>query len=370
MQIEISKKELSNELAVMKKVTNGRHNLPVCGNAAITILHQAVIFQATNLETAYVSTLGGYCNVNSHYDPANSITIPISNFMKAVKAVPKKQDAVSIAILYDPEGFPWGLKINDTISIVGMSFDNFPMLPKMPQTVTGYSVLSQGNLSKVSVINGAAGERRAHIRGLYLDFKNGQIVSTDGHRLNMAAMPETAPYDNVLMPKSAANLLLCPQLKNSIGNLMIGKQDVFVRTGNGYITSRILEGQFPDYLNLFRFAAYENILSVSDKTELVETIKEAGAILDQEYWQIGISLNAKCEITAVNPNIGEFSKLVKDFTYAGETFKAYFNPGFILDALNCLDEKGANLYFRDKEHPVIIQAPDENFQAIIMPSRD
>ena len=368
MQIEISKKELSNELAIMKKVTNGRHNLPICGNTAITILSQGVIFQATNLETAYVSSLGGYCNVNAHYDPANSITIPINNFMKAVNAVPKKQDTVSIATLYD-NGQPWGLKINDTISIVGMSFDDFPMLPKMPQTVTGYSVLGQGNLSKVSSVGHKSDDLRAHIRGLYLDFKNGQIVSTDGNRLNMAAMPETAPYDNVLMPKSAANLLLCPQLKNSIGNLMIGKQDVFVRTGNGYITSRILEGQFPDYVELFRLADYENILSVSDKTELVETIKEAGAILDQNYWSIGISLNAKCEITAANPNIGEFSKQVKDFTYAGETFKAYFNPGFILDALNCLDEKGANLYFRDKEHPVIIQAPDENFQAIIMPSR-
>ncbi len=377
MQITLDKKSLVNELTVMKKIAGQRSNLAICNNVATTITSQGVIFQVTNLETAYVTTMGGYCKVDANYDPANSITIPVSNLMRAVKAVPKKQDTVSLAFIYDDSedgaAEPWGMKINDTISIVGRTIQDFPEFPAFPHTLTSYPVFTQSNLKKISGINAAADEKRAHITGLFLDFQNSNLAKTDGNRLNVVDMAanNNVPYDNTLMPVKVVDCLLSPQLNNRIGNVTVKDQHLYVETGyNSYLTTRILEGEFPEqYLEIVDSAGHDSILSVADKTELIETILEAYTITDEDYRFMHLHLNDKCKITTTNPNIGEFSKHVENFTYAGESIEIGLNPRYVVEALNCLDETGANLFFRGADHALIIPSPDETFVAAIMPTR-
>ena len=383
MQITANKKSLVNKLTVIKKIAGKKSNLHITQNVLITIGNGRVMFQATDLENGYVSVMGE--NPYKLYDvPGETVLTPVANLLKAVKAVPKKQETVSLEVVTENGGPPY-LLVNGTISIVACGNpDDFPELPKFPHkslaypkywdqdNTRGYDILTKNNLSQVSGVNGAADEKRAYITGMFFDFENMNLVSTDGNRLHVSDMPNNngLPYDeNILVPKSFIGLLLDAKLKNQIGNFTYdGNRYVFVEIDNGYVYTRILEGEYPDYVEFMKdIDRTDNILAVSDKAELVETIKEANAITNQEYKGIVINLNAKCQITSVNPEIGEFKKLVKDFTYAGDDLKICLTPEHLLHAFECTNDKGANVYFRSEDHSVFITSADETFTAAVMP---
>ena len=385
MKITVNKKQLIDELTIAKKITSGAKNLAILSSAIITITPQSVYIETTDLENARVGIIGEnpYRIYNTpKYHP--SILVPVEPFMKAVKAIPKKCESVSLEILENGN-----FKINDRITIeCGQSLDDYPVTPDFPHRgfavqdfpksqPRGFKVFDSKILSQVLASrSGGKDERRSHIIGLYLDFKSGEVAGTDGNRLHISKMLNghgAGLYEEgVIIPRTFANLLMSPQLKNDIGNLTITDQYAFVETGtNGFVYTRLLEGEYPDYHSIWRESSFTNVLSVQDKQILIESIKEASAIMSQDYWSINFNLGSGFEIASVNPEIGKFDMVLENehYAYVGSDIDAWFNPSMLIAAINATEDKGVNAYFRDAENPIWIQSNDRSFNAFVMPIR-
>jgi len=382
-KIVVDRKRLEQKLAVLKKLAGRKTSLEIldCVFLAITDDNQ-LLMQATDLETAYMTQIQGIeteadenpyrGKPTRHYripvTMPNRMCIPVAKLMAAVKAVPKKQKAISIEVLENC----WH-RINGTISMVGMDPDDFPDIPDMQYGVY-HKVFDVDNLDQVLCVAGNKDDRRAHIMGALLNFRTGEMVKTDGSRLHVSKMG-TAPYDNTLVPGPGLQFLTVKGVKEHIGNVRVAGKYIFVNLDDdSYVAIRLLEGQYP---------LYEEIVNTRDrditghimalgKKDLMETIKEAMAITSDNYPAVILNLNGEVNVKSHNPNIGEFLKTVPGrIKYVGEPVEVAFHPGYILAALDQIpsDETFGIQITQDNEGPCIFGSETVGFKAAIMPMR-
>ena len=362
----VNRKEFEAELTIAKKIMAGKTHLAIISNVVLSFLPESMVIQATNLEHAYFGVTGKPINRKFRVSAdAPKVLVSLDRLMRVVKAIPKKTTEFPLEITWDGEG----LKVNGTTTIVqGGMYNDYPCLPKLPWGLS-YNLLSY---EKINQVNGIPfnDDRREHIRCLYVNGPAGHLVSTDGSRLYIVTIPKAADMKPFFLPKKTAAILTCSQLKAKIGAVRIDKLNAYIETGNGFISVRLPEGQFPDYGCIIPERDPVAVVSTADKQDVIDVMMEAAAILNDNYKGVVITGNGALTITATNPDSGEFQKDVsKDFTYAGAQFEFALNQAFIIDACKSIQDKGVNMYVWGNEYPAVFESAGGDFKAVIMPMR-
>jgi len=365
-QIIVNRKELEHELAIAKKIIAGKHNLSIIENVVLSFMPDSLAIQSTNLEHSYLGVIGKPIN-RKYRLPGKSkkILISIDRITRIIKAIPKKITEIPLEITWDGDG----LLVNGTTTIVsGGKYDDYPILPKLPWG-RSHNLLSYEKIEQVNSIP-ASDDKRAHIISLYVNGPAGHLVSTDGSRLYIANIPKAAHMKPFLLPKNTASILISPQLKNEIGNVRINESYVFIETGHGFMSVRILEGEFPDYNRIMPDHDPVAIISTPDKKDLIDIMAEAAAILNQNYSGVTFSSDNNLVVTAINPDCGEYKKDISaEFTYVGASFEMSFNQTFVVDACKSIKDKGINMYIWGNEYPAAFESAAGDFKALLMPMR-
>ncbi len=367
MEIKVDRKELERELTIAKKIIGGRTNLAICQSVLLTLYDGGVAIQSTNLSRAYVGIVGDPLHSYWIPDNADKIAIDLTRLMKVVKAIPKKQATVPFEITWDGDG----ILVNNTTTIVSAGrAKDYPTLPHFPQS-RSYNLLSYDALNQTNAIGGCKDDRRCHINHLYADTENGRLASTDGSRLYTMAIPIEPTLKPFMIEKDAASILCTPQLRDHIGKVRVSKDNLFVDTGNGYLSVSIpIDAEFPDIGMLIEYFNQDPdaIISMPDKQTMVDALNEAGGILGDGYKGIILEANGTVAITATNPDAGEFSKdITADVTKCGIDFEMAYNPKFIIDICKQIADTGINFLFPGQDQPLLVKSEINGFQAVIMP---
>ena len=381
--MKINRKELERELAILKKLTSKRHNLHICESTLMSFMTDQVGFQATDLSTTYTGFVGEGAtkNYENKVPPGTpQILISVSKLMKAVKAIPKKIDEVSLEVVDEGNC----LLVNGTITIAaGGKIEDYPDIPELltrwfyfPYLLKGrsYDLLTYDKLLQASsALKPDKDEKRMHVTNLLFDTENGNIVSTDGNRLNVVKIPVAKDVKPFMMHKDVVQLLSIPQLRSEIGAISNDERHVFVRTGHGFISLRQTdEVNYPDYLDLLGYFqdGPNAVLATHDKQLFVDVLIEANGILSEDYRGVTLNMHDRVLINAVNPDVGEFNKDVSDdFTYTGDDIEVAINPVFFIEACKQLPDTGLNVQLLDNEKLIMIESIDKEFTALIMPIR-
>uniref|UniRef100_A0A6M3ILF6 Putative DNA polymerase n=1 Tax=viral metagenome TaxID=1070528 RepID=A0A6M3ILF6_9ZZZZ len=364
----VNRKDLEKELAIAKKVIGTGCNLSICQSVMLTFLtDNGLALECTNLEHAYMGVIGTQLNRKYRLPlMAKRILINVDRLKRVVSAISKKTTEISLEIAWDEDG----LLVNGTTTIVrGGLITDYPDLPKLPWGKS-YNLLSCDNLNQVNSI--PASDERAHIISLYVDTKTGHIVSTDGSRLYIVqtlSIPNLKPF---MILKNTAKILTTPQLKNEIGNVRVDDRHAFIETGHGFIAVRLLDGDFPDYESVIDIINRDPVavISTCDKQSMIDVMAEAAGILDNNYRGVTFESEGGITVSASNPDFGTFEKDISaDFTFAGDEIKLAFNPGYMVDACNHIQDKGLNVLFYGEDSPAIAESANGDFRAVIMPIR-
>ena len=365
----VNRKELEKELAIAKKIIGTGCNLIICQSVMLTFLtDNGLALECTNLEHAYMGVIG--IQLNHKYrlpSMAKKILVNIDRLKRVVSAIPKKTTEIPLEITWDENG----LLVNGTTTIVcGGRIDDYPDLPKLPWG-RSYNLLSYDKLSQINSIP-ASDDKRDHIISLYVDTKTGHIVSTDGSRLYIVqtlSIPHLKPF---MILKNTAKILTTPQLKNEIGNVRVDDRNAFIETGHGFIAVRLLDGDFPDYESVIDIINSDPVavISTCDKQSMIDVMAEAAGILDNNYRGVTFESEGGIIVSATNPDFGEFEKDISaDFTFAGDKIRMAFNPSYMVDACNHIQDKGLNVLFYGENYPAIAESANGDFRAVIMPMR-
>jgi DNA polymerase-3 subunit beta len=196
------------------------------------------------------------------------------------------------------------------------------------------------------------------------------LVATDSYRLAVREVQATGDGEaRALVPERAlaeAGRAAGGVEKGQV-EVVIGDAQAAFRVGTLRMTSRLIEGEFPNYRQLLPEPG-QNHLSTG-RTELLEAVRRVG-LLARESSPVRLELNALgVRLTSSSPDLGGAVEAVEG-AYEGEDLTVAFNPGYLGDGLSAPTSEKVTVELRDGLKPALVRGEGEDaFTYLVMPVR-
>jgi DNA polymerase III subunit beta len=215
-------------------------------------------------------------------------------------------------------------------------------------------------------------EARPILTGVLLEVSREGLtmVATDSYRLSVRELTATAEQEaRALIPERAlteAGRAAASEEKGDV-ELFIDQGQVGFRVGPLTLTSRLIEGEFPNYRQLLP-ERYESRLVVS-RQQLVDAVRRVG-LLARESSPVKMEFNALgVRLSSSSPDLGGAVEVV-EAKFEGEEITAAFNPTYLMDGLAATVGEQAQVEVRDGLKPALIRGEGESsFIYLVMPVR-
>lgn len=365
MEINIRQDKLSKALNnVSKVVSSSRAILPILNNVLIRVNDKQVTFITTNLDMAMVSYIPSPSSENG------AITVPARLLADFVSNLPKGEnvkitaDGTQVVI----QAGEYNSQINGAVA------DDFPELPeidesKMTRVKVGVEDFKD-SLTQVMVATSNDTTRPA-LTGVYFNTYEGGLyfAATDGYRLAERKVVEKIESEITAIVPAASLRSVMGLLTEDIEDveILFDESQVRFRLGDIEVTSKLIEGSFPDYRQLI---PKESEIEIElNKDELTRVTKLAALFAKEVGGSITCVADSEkkiFEVASVANELGKNSSGIKaEITTDG---KITLNSRFLLDALNVLDEKKIQFKFSNNLNPIILKAVGkDNYIHIVMP---
>jgi DNA polymerase-3 subunit beta len=147
----------------------------------------------------------------------------------------------------------------------------------------------------------------------------------------------------------------------------VGQNQVVFELNGTTLSSRLLDGQFPNYRQLLP-ESVEHELRIAT-TELTEVVRRI-SLLAQKNTPLRLGFReGELAVSAHTPDVGEASETIP-VPFHGEPFEIGFNPEFLRDGLESLESDELVLKLISPLRPGLIESPESgDFVYLIMPIR-
>jgi DNA polymerase-3 subunit beta len=249
--------------------------------------------------------------------------------------------------------------------------DDFPRLPDVSSAET-FPVARETFLATTLRVSRAASrdESRPVLTGILVRFQAGKIVmaATDSYRL---AVKETAleggPADlEAIVPARA--LLELGRVAGSSDTIQLGLQEnhVLFGTENAWLTTRRIDGQFPDYTQLLP-ESFEHEVTLP-RDEFLEVVRRV-AVMAQRNSPLRLRFaEGELTVSAQTQDIGEARESMP-VQFAGEPLEMGFNAEFLREGIESVETEDVDLKLISPLRPGLIRSEADDFWYLIMPIR-
>ncbi len=363
MKIEVIKNKLQEILNKAERLAGKHLSLPILSHVLLIVKKGTLTIRATNLDMGVEYTIPvkvereGECAV-----PAGVFSSFISN-LGNVKAV--VLDVVDGKLTISTEG--------SKAVIHGGNSDDFPTIPKAEGVSFSMNpqMISKG--FKAVHYAGALGNLKPELSSVYLFHDNEELVfvATDSFRLAEKRTPfkkASSAFQSILIPiKNVTEFIRILEEEKEEIKVSVGKGQISIE-GNGLlVTSRLVEGSFPDYQQIMpkEFKAEAVVL----KEDLLSALKLTTLFSDR-FNQLRVLLDPKkklFEFSARTGDLGESSSTLPS-AITGESLQSNFNHRYIADCLNTLSSDSVVFRFSGENKPLLISGVgDTSFRYLVMP---
>jgi DNA polymerase III subunit beta len=364
MEVTVTQENLSFALSNTSRLASNKAGLPILANILLRTDGSRLLVATTNLEVASSHRIG------AKIIKPGSITVPAKLLSEFIQNVSKGQITLTATNtkLHITAG-------NSSSTINGVDDDEFPELPTIDdKQAVSYSLATDDFKQAVSqtVIAASSDSTRPVLTGVYWHSfeSNLYIAATDGYRLTERKVVETSSDVAAVIPASTLQEVL-RTLRDDMNELevLFDETQVTFRLAEVEITSRLIDGNFPDYRQLIP-AASESSFTLK-RTDLMRVIKIAGLFARESGGGITLTLDAETSqvtIHSIASEIGENSSEV-DVESNGESGSVSLNSRYLVDALNAVTADKVTFGFSGKLAPCVLTESIKQpvYKHIIMP---
>jgi DNA polymerase III subunit beta len=252
------------------------------------------------------------------------------------------------------------------------AIDDFPRHPEFASEAVTLPVESFGVALRQVARAASSDESRPLLTGVLMAAEDDglRLVATDSYRLAVRDLPGTTVLDagrRVLVPSRALNELARLVTSADQITLLLGEREVTFAVGSAQLSTRLIEGEFPNYRQLIP-QHYPNRLTV-DREALLDAIGRV-KLLARDSTPIRLSMSVDgLELTATTQDIGQASESL-DAKYEGAEMVVAFNPDYLSAGVDAVTSEEIVLETTDALKPAVLRAADTNdFVYLLMPVR-
>jgi len=362
MNIECTKDKLVYAIGKAEKVTSKNITLPVLSCILLEAENSILTIRATNLDIGL------------------EIKIPVKMKEPGIIAVPGTILNNFISSLSDKnitlESKDGNLKITTNQSkstLKTFSHEDFPTIPKISNEhsiqlnsknfVKGLkSVFYSSSISSIRPVLGS----------VMVDSLEDNIVfaATDSFRLaeKKINVKKHKEFNQILIPfKNVGEIIRIFDDYNGDFDVFINQNQISFSYSDFYLTSRIVDGNFPNYEELIPKDIKTEVILL--KQDFINNLRISN-IFSNKFNQVTFSILPKDKIfrvTTKNADIGESLNNI-EAVVKGNELQVSFNYKYIVDCFQSIDSDSVSLSFFDENKPMIIRGvSDKTFTYIVMP---
>lgn len=255
---------------------------------------------------------------------------------------------------------------------------DFPRLPFAgPEGAPGEAVtLAGAELAEAlrQVVRAAsADDARPILTGVLMTAESGglRLVATDSYRLAVRDLPGTTVLgegQQVLVPSKALSELQRLLSADTEVTLRLGDHDATFDVGNVRLTTRLIEGEFPNYGQLIP-SSYPNRLLVA-KDALIDAVRRVKLLVRDATTPVRVALRSDVIVlTVVSSEVGQASEEV-DAKYEGAEMTVAFNPTYLTEGVEAVPGDEVALETLDALRPAVIRPVEgSEYMYLLMPVR-
>jgi DNA polymerase-3 subunit beta len=360
MKIKSTRDELLKALQITQGVISTRTTLPILSYILLTAKTKTLSLFSTDLE------VGVKCILPGEIAEDGVVALPGRRISELIREFPSGTVEISsqenITTIKCPKT---RVKIN---TLPPEDFPNFP-------EIVGQKISIKGDLLKSmiqkTILAVSQEESRYTLTGVYMMLKEGSIemVGTDGRRLSLVeesiGKKEVKQKKGCILPTKTCNELIRIMGDDEI-TLTLGEKQVNFVQKEVSLTSRLIEGDFPDYNRVIPKNFQQKLMI--NKQEIKDAITRAYVLTKEKGGSVKFEVQKdSMVISAKVPEVGESSEEIP-VKHGEKEMKIAFDPEYTLDALKVIDSEEVFLGLNSSKEAALLRPMDnEKFVYVVMP---
>jgi DNA polymerase-3 subunit beta len=363
MKLTVSREKFLKAIQKVINIIGSRSTLPVLGNILLEAQNDNLTLTTTDLEIRITT------GVEAAVEREGKTTVPA----KKLYALVSKFIGDDVSLDCDEKHHTEIICGTSKFKLLGLAADDFPLPVEFAaQKVIKFKEIDFRKMLDQISYAVSLDDTRKVLHGILCSVKENTVtaVATDGKRL---ALVEKVPEDfngtegDTIVPLKAANEVKRMLDGDGVVTLEFGEKQACFKTDNVNLTTKLIEGNYPNYRQVIP-ASFSKIIDVPSSPLLAKLELVSLALSDASSYIILSFEQDKLKLQASSTNVGEGADYV-DIDYADNKIDISFNPNFLADPLKHSDADKVKLKLNDGFSPVAIEG-GEGFLYVIMPMRN
>ncbi len=362
MKLECSIEKIKSALVTVDRITGKNLTLPVLGSVLWVATGKTLKLRATNLN------IGIEIEVPAKIEKEGVIAIR-SDILSSLFSVLSGDQMVSFELVNNNLSV---ITKSNTIILKSIPSEDFPTIPLIEGEVLSIPASKFLEGVKSVYYSASTSEIKPEIGSVYIYPEDDLLVfvATDSFRLaeKKVKIKQKLSFNGILIPfKNTIEIIKV--LENIEGDIKITlqKNQISFSTSSMYLTSRVIDGSFPDYKQIIPKNTATEVTLL--KQDFISSLKVSNIFADK-FNQVTFNIKPSekvFEIEAKNNDIGENITLMSG-ALSGENIVLNFNYKYIIECFPSMISDSLVLQFNGSNKPMIIRSiGDSSFMYLVMP---
>ncbi|BAU13747.1 DNA polymerase III subunit beta [Leptolyngbya sp. NIES-3755] len=358
MKLVCAQTHLNSHLSLVSRAVSSRPSHPILAN----ILLKADTATQRVILSAFDLSLGIQTSFPAQVETGGVLTLPAKLLSDIVSRL--ADNDITIESDADSNHITTITSASGRYQVRGMGAEEFPELPKIEegeQTQLAADRLVDG--LRGSLFAASADDTKQVLTGVHVSMQPDglEFAATDGHRLAVVkTIEEDAPEEeaqlDVTVPAKALQELmkmLDRQNGNAI-NVQFDQGQVVFEWTDQRLTSRLLEGQYPNYRQLLpRQFTHQMTL---DRRAFLSALERISVLADQKNNIVKVQLdetNQQLTLSVDAQDVGSGRESIPA-QISGEGMDIAFNVRYLLDGLKAINTSEVQMQLNTATSPVVL----------------
>ncbi|OHA41011.1 MAG: DNA polymerase III subunit beta [Candidatus Taylorbacteria bacterium RIFCSPLOWO2_12_FULL_47_20] len=361
MKFEITKEKIVNLISLISRIPSKHSNLPILECVFFELKNNSLTLRATNLE------IGLEINVLVRGSGDGSVAVYgniINSFFQNLQGDKN--------ILFESVNNSLAVSCGDiSVNLKTLPADDFPTIPEAAGGEVKISAKYLHKGLKTVLFSASLSGLRPDLSSVYVYSEGENLIfaATDSFRLAEKKIKnKTKEKIGFLLPiKNAIEMVRLLEGETGEVVMSVHKNQISIKTPNMFVTSRLVEGNFPDYGQIIPKEYSSEALILKD--DLAQALKLANIFSDSFNQVTFLFTPAKknLEVTTRGGQYGGVNSVIRG-QFKGESLEMNYNHRYASECLSSIESDSVSILLAGAHKPTVIRGSgDPSFTYLVMP---